>query len=733
MSFQTTEERSTALLERRVAEARVRGAMSPDEEALAIFESVALNLLLEPKTVLYFAFLAKNKLQQVVQSELTELANLQSAIQDLLNPDFSVRSKTELQNARTALIQLSDLDRVQTSSPQYKKFHSSVSSFLNKTISKAVRRPGATSLTRPGSEAKSDMGSSLSSLKALHAELNDRLFALHLGVSNFAHSPLSTIVGMRTISRVREMFDELLASIDSDGSIPANRDLVVKLITNSAAVRSMAEFPSISDELVSTDRELPKNYSVRGVSDAVPATALSSAGPFTLPASSTFALTVNGSSTGPFNFPQKAFDLNNKAAIAASAVTYPVTVPATTYLFFTLDYGGTTGNVPFKIGPLTTGARTLAQIVTELNVLFAANTALNGLMHAAEFIDTGSSRLLLYHDTKSTLRIATTHVGLQTDPVSGGTAVLYDGTIYTKSIHTLLGFSDTAVGNSGTTPIQFIVDALNYMFGSKASFQSNADSKIQVTTLSSAIGTQMAITAPSLGLSGTFNAVSDQVRLVGEVSGVQTDPVNPLTLVDPSDVFVSPQGQEVAIASVSTERITLSSPLPTFDGSIKVLSQLVLSYEALAADLSSFVSEWTNTEFVKGITSLENAMSSLSNSAQQSQRAAALDFISRLTTRLQELQSLLEGAVLPATAGQKARSVGSGILETLSERKFDRAVDLLIKCDIQEALDCDGMTASYGGAFLKSASDFAQNNLKIPNRAQDEGIETTSSQEVKGL
>ncbi len=716
MTVRSTTDQAQALLGRRVAEARVRGSLSPDIEAAAIFESIALNLLFKPRAALWFALLARNGLRQAVQSELDAITALRASIADLSNPALVVRDTRYLNDAKNALTQLEQMDHVSTSSIQFAKFDSSVSNFLNKTISKGVRRIGATALTRPGSEAAQDLLTDFTNLSALHTDVLDRFYSLMVGVNNFMSSPLATIIGLTTISRAKSDFESLIETIEETGSVPADRDMAIRVLTSRAAVKTTGELPNYSDPVLDSVLSLPTGYEVQAVSDPAPATVTSSAGPFTFPAGAAVSVTVNGVTLGPHNIPQTIGDVFNNPILISSALTFPIVIPANYYLFVSIN--GLSYKIPITAGSLAS----FSALLVELTAQFAAHAspAVNGLV-VVEFINAGTSRILLGTGSATTTGIVQVHA---------------DSTgVYTNSVHLLLGYTGFETAVLGTSPIQWIVEALTRHFSSLVTVTMTSGQTFKLETLATAPGTTMTITAPTvLGIAGTYTAQSDTVKLYGVVNGIATDPVSPIGLMNVGDLITVPTGT-ATVAGLSPTRITMSAAKPTFDGDITVRSVLVSSYSALIAALSPFLTLWLKKSFAKNLSQLNLALNSLTEGSPQSQRSVVVSILDSLEEALEDLLTVLDdtSTIPPASAASEEKDIVNGITNTLAERKFDRALDFFLKCKIQEALNSNADTASFGGAFIKAASDFAQTDLVVPNRSLDQQIEGTSSQDTKGL
>lgn len=727
MAVRSTTEQAQSLLERRVAQAKVRGTIPSDVEAYAIIESISQNLLFNPRAALLFALLAKNGLRAAIVNELSIVDSLKNDLADLSNPSFSITDTRYLTEARNALIQLSQLDGLSVSSTQYKKFDNAVSNFLTKTISKGLRKPGATELTRPGAEASVDLVADYSDLVEVHADVLDRLYALSVGVENFVNSPLSTILGTTTVARAQADLNELLELIGEEGTTPADRDMVIRLITNRAAIKTTGALPDIQAPVLDTVLNLPTGYSLKAVSDAAFAVATSSSGPFSLPANAQVSVSVNGSTIGPVNVPQANFDLNNQAFITSGQVAFPVAIPSNYFLFVVIN--GTPYSVPVTANP----AATKSSLIADLNAKFLASSDIPvKSLRIDEFISPGTSRLILRHPTASSLQL--TNVYVTSTSAYPGATVFGSGTL-TNSIHTLIGFDGTELGFSGTTQISPLLDAINWQFSSLVTATRLSGDVIQLQTVATNPGTSLSVTAPTaLDLAGIFNADSNSLRLYGKVSGVTTDPVSPVGLLDIGDTVTISSGTST-VASITESRIVLTTALPTVDGAITVDSALRKAYANLQSDLDGFLPTWLNGWYAQSLEKLGLAISTAGQSSLQSQINIALSYLASLEADLLTLKGLLDAptsAILPASA-QAERAIVNGITATLEERKFNRALDLLLKCKIYEALSVNADSASFGGAFLAAAASFAQTDLVVPNRALDEGVESKLSQPIRGL
>jgi len=721
MAAGSTADQASSLLERRVAEARRQGALSTEAETLALFESIAFNLLLQPRSALLFAFLAKNGLRKAVQDELTSVSELLSVVRDLSNVSFSVNSTTSLQKARVALLQMEQLTRVSVSDPQFKKFDSSVSEFLTKSLGKSLRRPHATSLTRPGSEAAVDLTPSFESLKTLHSDFLDRLYDLVVGVENFLESPLSSIIGLTTVARVRADVDSLISTIEETGSAPANRDMAIRLITDRASLKVIGDFPTLSTPVIGPSS--PKGYSIQAESDLTTASALSAVGPFVMGAAPVVSVTVNGTTVAPTNFPQSTFDLQNRAVVIGRVPFTSVTLPADFFIRGTVD------GVSFSI-PIPSGIHNVASIASIFSGVASGFPAPISTLSADSYVVPASNLLLFHHPTASSISITEATVTTATiSPVPTPPALATYPVVVPTDLLKVSG-----AGQSGSTSPSFISDGFKYLCGTLVNSFVTQDGKVKLETLSSALGTSLTVAAPAvLGIAGTTYATSDSIRLIGSVLGVATDPINPIGLVDIGDQ-VSFNNVIATLVGITNDRMRLSAQVRTARAAITVESALYLAYQNFIGALSAYVTDFSITKFASDLAALELPLSSLREGVTQSQRNEVIDLLNTLTASLSSLLIIIDAIppLDPRSASQEREIVG-GIISSLEERKFDKAVDFFLRCKIQEALDSDFETASYGGSFLKASAEFARADIKVPNRALDEEVEGIASQEETGL
>lgn len=696
------------LLERKVAEDKIKGVPSPDLEARAIFDSIALALIVKPKAVLYSAFLARNSFLNILTKEIEIIEELLECIEDLSNTSYLIDDLTDLNSAKNALLQLEQLTLINTSSNIYQRFDSSIDKFIEEKLGKSLKRANSTSLVRPSKEAAIDLAERFEALQDAHSQMLERLYALSVGVNNFVSSNIRTILGVAAVSRAKEEIQSIIESLGQDPSDASAREHLIRLLSARASIKAIGENPSIDDPLVSTDDELPVGYAVQAKTEDSSAEFTTSAGPFSLPTGSQVTVQVGLSTLGPFNFPQSVtFQLDNKACIVSDATTYPVVVPASSYLFVTREVAGVESH--YKI-PITAGSRTLAQVLADITS-FAGTEVLPWT--AAEFCKAGSTRIIISDSVADALSIESVYVD----------AVL--GTVYDSTIHTLVGFEDGQRGESGSLSQDLAIDALNLLFSSLATATADGTA-ILLSTVIDDPGTSIIVTVPAtLGTSGTYYAESDKVILFGTVNGEEVSEINPMDLVDIGDIVVTPYESE-SIAELTPTRITLADNVRTFNGDIEITSILNELYNSLETALTTFLSgSWTDSKFNENLNHLSIQMAGLSSSSTPAQMAATISSLNTLKSSLDSLLSILNNSSLdlPDNCATRERVIINDIINSLTERGYSKAIDHLLKCEVSEMLSLDYQSASFAGSLMQSMSDVAQNYMTFPSAAEDEGSE----------
>jgi len=645
-----------------VVEPRLAGTMSPGLEAAALFDSIASVLLLKPRTALWFEHLARNNLVWSLRSELAALDELAKCVEDVANPSFKIDGEAFLISARTALLQLEGLPRLDSGPVALSAYDRSIQGFLNKGMSKNVRKRGATSLSRSADEALQSLPGSFSTLKDAHAQTLLRLYSLMVGIENFITAPISALLSSTTISRARADLEEVLQAVQDGVATISARDLALRLVVGRAAVRTMASPPSIFDPTFSV--------STAKTIDTAPV-AVSAPAPFTS-SNTPLAITHDGQTTSYILFP------TNTAFLPSSDLVFPLSIPSDYYLFLSID------GTPVKI-PVDGTFSALTDLLTKLNA--------SGAVTATAFAG-AENRFMLSKNGSSEMEVLPAVYEL--DPLTTtGTE-----TPYVLSAHDALVLRIGQVGTQDVT-----ADAVAF-----------AIETLYPQVLASVVGGKVTLTGAStseLLISGPAS-FGFPASTFGETSMVESIAVDHRTVVQVGDMVTveQPGADEVrTITEVAKESVTLNSPVLAFSGRASGVSGLVLSHKALLEALAGFMKTWSSSRFVSSLDALDGPLAALLASQGPAQRGEVGRLLGDLRTPLTTLlNQLLHPSTMPPVGGAvEERVAAEGILSSLLERRFDRAADLLLRCDIVSLLEVDSDSASYAGAFMKASSVYARN------------------------
>lgn len=704
MPARTVEAHIESLLVRSVAEGKIAGAPRPDLEAAAIFDSIALNLMLKPRAALYFALLARNGLLAAIQEELDIIDSLNGIVQDIGNASFKIEGGHVLRRAYSALINLETLPnldaKTRTTSISVSLYGKAVTEFLNTYLSRNVRQRGSKELLRPGQEASQDMPGVVQELRTAHEDLLERMYLLSSGIMNFDAAPFGALLGSATVSRAKADLEEIMAHVDTSGSPEVSRDFATRLLGSRAAISTISQPPRWDDTL------LP--VGTIGTSAPAAATATTSPGPFVIETSgaTVLALEVCGTSGSFYFFP------GGSSILVGEDIVFPLTIPVGGALFLTTKKGAEVTE-SWRID-LTGTYANLASLVSALN------GKVSGIV-ATPFAGS-TSRLMLYSATHYEIVVESLYMWPE-GAVDGITAPVTATSI--NSAHEGLGFS---AGQRGTDQIapRYVAEAISSLFPS-VSTEVASDSSVVLTTVSTRPGAYIKVlSAPAvLGLEELYRAMSPVLSLGPNVAD-QRSLVQVGDHLRIGDSFNPGRFLTMQVSDVFETEVVVEEAVPTFSTSITGTSAVVATYSAMEAVLGKFLAGWAETPFAGGMESIDKALAPLVTSQSPAQRNMALSEIEPLRLKLTELLNLLgdDSTMLPAGAGQEERQIVEGILTTLAERHFLRAADMLLKCDLQSILEMDSDQASYGGAFLQASSTFARNSFPPPS--EDDGSSQNS-------
>ena len=767
MSVRSLQEQIDSLLNKEIVRPKVGGAPRPDVETATVLESLALALMTQPKSAFYAYYLAKNGLVIAIDKEVAAIEALKSTIQDLGNVTYAIKDTKALIRAQTALLQLSAQGQVSSTSNAFNRYSVAVDDFLEKQLGKNVKRPRVTSMVRPGEEAKLALPDDLVFVKDAHTAFLAKLYAMAVGITNFINTPFSSLVGANVVYRTKKDLDDLAVSILEDDSGSQSRDAAIRLLSGRATVRVVGSPMDMTAPVVDTVRAIPPDQLLSGQSVATPVVATTAVGPFVMAASGSLSLTVDGQTVTTSALNQAG----NCAAILGAAIPSSVTIPSNYHLFLRLEATsgltwtagtpGTTLQGTFAEATLGTGwyfnaetasySKTVkvtlnsghdsvypgpsAQPLSFATLISIINTALGVIPieqptaygFVVEFVAAGSGRLLTVANNPKIQKIniasSISIMEEQSDGVMGSTgATIYIPRIYSNSAHVSLGFVDSQFGEKGSTPASRILDAMSMIFPSLVTTVLSTEGAIVLTSLVTSPGVSMSLSGAwvaSLGLITSYIASTTSITLQG-TNGT----VSPMGIVDVGDVLQASTGSSV-ISALSTGYMTLGSALQTFSGNITVISALYLVWAEIDIQMRAFLGPWVKGPYATDLTTLDRVVAVLIGSPSSPRRNEAIAILDDLKSQLLGLQSSVtsSAATLPQGSASREKATINGIISVFMERRYDRALDLLLRCALQEIFELDWQSASYGGNLMKAAADIAQNDIQFPDTTKDKGFE----------
>jgi hypothetical protein len=345
MSELTLQTQIDTLLRKSVVLPKIGGTPTPDVETASVLESLALAMLTQPRAAYYVYHLARNGLNAAILTELAAIDTLKADVNDLGNTTYAIKDTSALSRAQAAMLQLSTQGAMSSDSGAFQRYSIAINDFLNQQLAKNVKGASSTAMVRPGEEAGQALPTDLADLKTLHSTFLDRLYALAVGVTNFANTPFNALVGSNAIYRSKKDLDSLIVEIENDDSGSQSRDAAIRLIAGKATLQVLGAPMNMSAPVLDTVQHIPADQLLSGRSIATPIVASTAAGPFVMAPGGSLSMTVGGQTvvTSALN------QAGNAAAILSDVVAFPVSVPANHHFFIRLE-------ATAAAGPWTAGA-----------------------------------------------------------------------------------------------------------------------------------------------------------------------------------------------------------------------------------------------------------------------------------------------------------------------------------------------------------------------------------------
>lgn len=394
-----------------------------------------------------------------------------------------------------------------------------------------------------------------------------------------------------------------------------------------------------------------------------------------------------------------------------------------------------------KSGQISTGTKTVANIVSDLNSYSPLNTAAEAGHVGAGLSWHVEARAVPGDPTKLQLMLKN-----KLDPyiqvsrnfpkasVAGAGAV----TVLSNSAHETLGFRE---GELDTDDLLTTAELVNQVLGSVSGVSAEVSSdKVSISSNNTGRGSSIEVlSAPSeLGVSGTaygtvygFEAVNKLGRLLDLSSAapgdfldvVGEDEVN-ITAVDGTRIITEGLPSNVnnvgfAIYGGGPRAFEdLSSDLDVFTMSPNLLSKYGFDEDLDALDAALTTAVVPGQSFKSGVVRAKSLLADLlSILVEEANRGD--EYTQTIPTASTTLETILNGY-----SYEPVPAVDS-LVEGLQERKYDRAADLLLSGNLEEFFSATSETASYAGYLTTSAKEAVKD---LPNPQKAEGLADLDTQ-----
>jgi hypothetical protein len=395
------------------------GPLSTEYTFSEVREFVASTLVFDPSAIFYLLSLAANRVNQDVLQALEYLEDVIVAIEEVGGDTTTVSQTSLLEDAAAALIEVErtiEVNNAITARP-FARYQQALDTFTDKSLTPNVRRlagtfPNTYEVVRPPQKAQASIKTNIAELRDLHEAIIEEATQLTLSLSEFlaANLPLAAI--QNTVPKVRKDLRDLKSQFDAasrDGAIEITRDAFLSIQAGRSVVTNLTSISDPREErMKSTATSSDRAQAVYPCLTATPAEVTSEKGGPYLITSTTNKIFVNvdgaGVQTATLEVPDRAslsgdkdesYDIyaaSTKAKITSGSAG-PYTVPAAPNNVFDVFVDG----IGYR-ATLTTGSRTAAQLVAEINPATRIDGGAGTFGAVATALDTAGT-LELEHDT----------------------------------------------------------------------------------------------------------------------------------------------------------------------------------------------------------------------------------------------------------------------------------------------------------------------------------------------
>lgn len=694
-------------LERRVVIDRDDESIDSASETQSILEAVALSFLLFPQTALSFVLVAKNGLQQLLDTDLRILGFMLEAVADVENPSVKASNLSDLVEAQTALVEVDRLGRVGSEIKAFDRYNGAVNRFLDRQLSKSLKRRRRREFERTGSEAKQDLFSSLAAFGESHRSVIERLAVLANSVNDFQSVDLTRTVAVKTVARVRASLRKLSRAA-SRGSV-SNTSAAVELLSGAAALSSISNVRQVFDPTVATGL-FPSERDIRISAAPAFAVARGSEAVVDLTGVSTpwvFQITANPQMSGPsFSITLPVSGASGRAYITSNreinGPTFDLSGPTNLYI----ELGGlpAPANQPADVRTVALSAGASIPVAT---VVSDINAALGGDGVCAEL---SPGRLIIYGSSSVTYLVI--HSDRPGDFDISGNYVPADA-----SAHEALGFTaDRKSSSIGLFTAEDLVnltstritDVTVSVIDGLPQFESSSDAPLSSLSFGGV--------ASEFGFAGLYESLPGHLFLVE--GGEEVDPTSLGVFVGSVVTVVDPLGTRNLSAPISRiEGSALHFDVPTLprgrDVEVEIEAPAVRAVQALLDAIRSYVRVFDTDD-----RAVQQVLSPLLSRPTLAQINDARLVLLSIKSKLEGLRAILSATILRDDQTEFG-VVAAQITSSLEERGMDRGLDLLRQGNFSQFFGLTSATASRSGRFLTAIEAVGRNDFPISSLEED--------------
>ena len=712
------------------------------EEVQALLEAVANAFLLFPQSILPIILRAKNSLRQIADTDLQAIDFLIKAVGEVNNPDPTIEDTSDLVEAQTALLELDRLGRISEDLKAYGRYEAAVRRFMEDQLGPSLKRRARHEFERTGTEAREDVFTTLPNFLATHRVMADNLAYLSEAVSDFQSVDLNRMVSSKTILSIRNSLDILKSRVDSNTiSLTV---VAIELLGGSAAMKSITDNIEVYAPTIETG-EVPTGRAIYLRPEAAPATMVSFDEPWKATYPTDRWLVVN---VDPLESPDvyilelpdtgvKNDSGDNTFYVTSSATRASPTydIPANSRLYVRVDgYGGMGGCDGEWEVPITSGTRTVAQILADLNdptngLWFGGNQ----IATAAEF-KSGSGRFIIYVNdvigSPTGLMVRSESSGLLPELSPIPTPTVFPVVNTDPSVHVILGFSDNQTSlPAGQYSAESLKDSLEGRLlgasieveGSQLRITSDSDSPtssllvgVHANGMENVIGFPTSLVESQPGYAEiveggvALDPASEGVFVGSVVTSVEDDLSNP-----PYNSAIRTLNNEAVDSIVDTKMYFASSPLPRGEAlSTSVYAPVVKAVQDLTVATSRLAGE-----FEEDFRSVEQSLIPVASKPTPAQINDALRSLNRVRDKLTNddedgLLDILDSIVVRPDRSQYS-SLSDKIIKSLEERGLDRAIELISSGRFSDFFALTKNVASKSSRLMRAMEESMLNDVPV--------------------